>query len=39
VLSPAETERHRTRPPVEQRVLTVTHAVTIETDRFEFAQD
>jgi predicted deacylase len=39
VLSPTETERHRTRPPVEQRVLTVTHAITIETDRFEFAQD
>jgi len=39
VLSPAETERHRARPPVEQRVLTVTQAITIETDRFEFAQD
>jgi succinylglutamate desuccinylase len=39
VLSPAETERQRARPPVEQRVITVTHAITIETDRFEFAQD
>jgi succinylglutamate desuccinylase len=39
VLSPAETERQRARPPVEQRVVTVTQAVTIETDRFEFAQD
>ena len=39
VLSPAETERHRARPPVEQRVLTVTQAITIESDRFEFAQN
>jgi predicted deacylase len=36
VLAPAETERQRARPPVEQRVITVTKAVTIETDRFEF---
>jgi predicted deacylase len=36
VLPPAEAERQRARPPVEQRVITVTQAVTIETDRFEF---
>src|SRR5579885_3604772 len=39
VLSPAETERHRARPPTEQRAITVTHAITIESDRFEFTQD
>jgi len=39
VLPPAETERQRARPPAQQRVITVTHAVTIETDRFEFAAD
>jgi predicted deacylase len=39
VLPPAETERQRARPPVEQRVITVTQAVTIETDRFEFVAD
>jgi len=36
VLAPAEAERHLTRPPVDQRVVTVTHAITIENDRFEF---
>ena len=39
VLPPAEAERQRTRPPARQRVITVTHAVTIESDRFEFAAD
>jgi predicted deacylase len=36
VLAPAEAARQMTRPPVEQRVVTVTQAVTIESDRFEF---
>jgi len=39
ILPPAETERQRARPPVAQRVITVTHAVTIENDRFEFTAD
>jgi predicted deacylase len=39
VLPPAEAERQRARPPLAQRVITVTHAVTIENDRFEFAAD
>jgi len=39
VLPSAEAERQRARPPAHQRVITVTHAVTIETDRFEFAAD
>lgn len=37
VLAPAEAQRHLTRPPVRQRVITVTEAVTIRSDRFEFA--
>jgi predicted deacylase len=39
VLPPAEAERQRMRPPAQQRVITVTHAVTIESERFEFAAD
>ena len=39
VLAPTEAQRHLTRPPARQRVITVTEAVTIATDRFEFASD
>jgi|SRR5579864_765058 len=39
VLAPIEAQRQMTRPPVEQRVVTVTQAVTIESDRFEFLTD
>lgn len=39
VLAPAEAERQRMRPPAQQRVITVTHAVTIESERFEFIAD
>ncbi|HUK06366.1 MAG TPA: M14 family metallopeptidase [Stellaceae bacterium] len=38
-LSPAESERQMTRPPADQRVITVTQAVTITSDRFEFLRD
>jgi len=38
-LSPAESARQMTRPPADQRVITVTQAVTITSDRFEFLRD
>jgi predicted deacylase len=39
VLTPAEAARHLTRPPVEQRVVTVTEAVTIQSERFQFVAE
>ena len=39
VLAPAEAARQMARPPVEQRVVTVTEAVTIQNERFQFVGD